>query len=82
MSGRSYSLCQFQFSPSKFSNGLDVPFLLLARQLRFQNDHVLRPADAHCFSQHIRAVRIGAVKIPHSAQVPRGETGNVWVCIF
>ena len=70
---------QFQFRPAELPSRFDVPRPLLGSQLRFQNDHVLCPADGHGISQHLRCALVGAVELPHPAQVPRGEAGGVRV---
>lgn len=74
--GRDF-LCQRQLSPPEPAYRPDVPRFLLERQLRFQDDHILRPADGHGLSQHVRGFGISAVKIPHSPQVPGGETRDI-----
>ena len=79
MGGGRDLLRQRYFAPSKPAHRPDVPQLVLERQIRLQDDHVLRPANRHGFGQHLRAVRVGAVKIPHPAQVPGREAGNVRV---
>lgn len=71
------SLLEFQFRPAELPSRFDVPCPLLGSQLHLQNDHVLCPADSHGISQYLRRVLIGAVKLPHPAQVPRGEAGGV-----
>ena len=71
---------QLQFRPSKLAGSPDVPCPLLEGQLRFQNDHVLRPTDDHGFSQHLRYVLICPVKLPHPAEVPGGKAGDTRVC--
>ena len=71
--------CQRRLAPSELACCLDVPRFLLDRQLRFQDNHVLGPADGHGFGQHLRGLGIGPVKIPHPPQVPGGEAGNVRV---
>lgn len=73
MSGRFNLFRQLQLGPAKPLDRLDVPCLILERQVCLQNDHVLRPADRHGFSHHIGAAFIGAVKLPHPPQVPGRE---------
>ncbi len=77
MGGGCDAVCQLQFRPSKLVRRLDVPRPLPECQLRFQDDHVSRPADGHGLGQHVRGLGIGAVKIPHPPQVPGGEAGAV-----
>ena len=72
-------LLKLQLRPAELPSRFDVPCPLLGSQLRLQNDHVLCPADGHGISQHLRHTLIGAVKLPHPAQVPRGEAGDVRV---
>ena len=79
MGGGRDLLRQRYFAPPEPAYRPDVPQLVLERQLRLQDDHVLRPADGHGFGQHLRVVRVGAVKIPHSAQVSGREAGNVGI---
>ncbi len=74
--GRDF-LCQRRLAPSEPAHCLDVPQLLLGGNIRFQDDHVLRPADGHGFRQHLRGLGVGAVKVPHPPQVPGGEAGKV-----
>ena len=74
------SLLEFQFRPAELPSRFDVPCPLLGSQLRLQNDHVLCPADGHGISQHLRCALIGAVELPHPAQVPGREAGGVRMC--
>ena len=74
------SLLEIQLRPAELPSRFDVPCLFLESQLRLQNDYVLRPADGHGLSQHLWCALIGAVKLPHPAQVPGGEAGGVRVC--
>ena len=73
------SLLELQLRPAELPSRFDVPCLFLGSQLRLQNDHVLCPADGHGLSQHLRCALIGAVELPHPAQVPGGEAGGVRV---
>ena len=73
------SLLEFQLRPAELPSRFDVPCPLLGSQLRLQNDYVLRPADGHGLSQHLWCVLIGAVKLPHPAQVSGGEAGGIRV---
>ena len=68
---------QFQLRPAELPSRFDVPCPLLGSQLRLQNDHVLCPADSHGLGQHLRCALVGAVELPHPAQIPRGEAGDV-----
>ena len=79
MGGGCDAVCQLQFRPSKLTRRPDVPCPLLERQLRFQDDHILRPADGHGLGQHFRRFGICAVKIPHPPQVPGGEARGIRV---
>ena len=74
------SLLELQLRPAELPSRFDVPCLFLGSQLRLQNDYVLRPADGHGLSQHLWCALIGAVELPHPAQVPGGEAGGVRVC--
>ncbi len=70
---------QLQLRPPELSSGPDIPGSLLESQLRFQNDHVLRPADGHGLGKHLRRTLVYAVKLPHPAQVPGRKAGGVRV---
>ena len=74
------SLLEFQLRPAKLSSGPDIPRPLLDGQFRLQDDHILCPADGHGLSQHLRYALIGAIELPHPAQVPGGEARGVRVC--
>lgn len=78
--GSDFSL-ELQLRPSELSGCLDIPHLLLEGQSRLQNYHILCPADGHGLSQHFRCVLIGAVKLPHPAQVPGREARNIGVSV-
>ena len=71
---------EFQLRPAELPSRLDIPCPLLGGKLRLQNDHVLRPADAHGLGQHLRRALIGAVELPHPAQIPGREAGSARVC--
>ncbi len=79
MGGRRDLLRQRYFAPPEPAYRLDVPQLVLERQLRFQDDHVLRPADGHGLVQYLRGRGVDAVKVPHPPQVPGGEAGTVGI---
>jgi len=51
----------------------------LERQIRLQNDYILRPADGHNLGQQLRCIPVGTIKFPHPAQVPGRETGCIRV---
>ena len=68
---------QRYFAPPEPAYRPDVPQLVLERQLRFQDDHVLRPADGHGLVQHLRGCGVGTVKVPHPPQIPGGEAGTI-----
>ena len=74
------SLLEFQLRPAELPSRFDVPCPLLGGQLRFQDDHILSPADGHGLSQHFRCALIGTIELPHPAQVPGGEARGVRVC--
>jgi len=61
---------KFQLGPAKTLSGADIPGLFLQRQLRFQNNHILCPADLHGLVQQGGAVLIGAIELPHPAGIP------------
>ena len=71
------SLLELQLRPAELPNRFDIPCPLLGGQLRLQDNHILSPADGHGLSQHLWCALIGAVKLPHPAQVSRGEAGCV-----
>ena len=72
-------LLEFQLRPAELPSRFDVPCPLLGGQLRLQDDHILSPADGHGLSQHLWYALIGAIELPHPAQVPGGEAGGVRV---
>lgn len=74
------SLLEFQLRPAKLSSGPDIPRPLLGGQLRLQDNHILSPADGHGLSQHLWYTLIGAIELPHPAQVPGREASGVRVC--
>ena len=78
-SGSDFPL-QLQLRPSRLAGGPDVPCPLLERQLRFQNNRVLRPSNGHGLGQHFRHTLIGAVKLPHPPEISGGEAGGVRIC--
>ena len=80
MSGGRDLLRQLQFGPSKLPDSTDVPGFLLERQFRFQDNHVLRPANGHRLGHDLRNTLIGAVEIPHPPQAPGREPNGVGVC--
>ena len=67
------SLLEFQLRPAELPCRFNVPCPFLESQFRLQNDYILRPADGHGLSQHLWCALIGAVKLPHPAQVSGGE---------
>ena len=67
------SLLEFQLRPAELPCHFDVPCPFLGSQLCLQNDYILRPADGHGLSQHLWYTLIGAIELPHPAQVPGGE---------
>ena len=68
---------QFSLRPSELFNCLQIPMPFLYAQLRFQNDHILRPADFHGQLQQLRAFLIHPIEIPHSAKVAWGEASGI-----
>ena len=74
------SLLELQLRPAELPSRFDVPCPLLGSQLRLQNDHVLCPADSHGLTQYFWCALIGAVELPHPAQVSGGEAGGVRIC--
>ena len=78
---RFYPAQQLCFGPTIPFHSLDVPCLILQRQIRFQNNHILRPADLHGLLQNLRSDFIGTVKLPHSPQVPGGETRRFGIMV-
>jgi hypothetical protein len=70
---------QFRLGPAVLGGGLEIPAPFLQRELCFQNDHVLSPADVHCQFQQFRGALIRPVKVPHPAQIARGESRNIWI---
>lgn len=72
---------QFSLSPFELFNCLQIPMPFLRAQLRFQNDHILRPADFHGQLQQFRVFLIHPIKISHSAKVARGEANGIRIPI-
>lgn len=70
---------QLQLGPPELLNGLDVPSFFLERQFRFQDDHILCPANGHSRGHNLRSTFIGAVEIPHPPQIPGRESSDVRV---
>ncbi len=73
---------KLQLRPLELTGCPDIPYPLLVGQIRFQDDHILRPANGHGHSHNLRIVFIGTVELPHPAQVPGREAGNVRVRIM
>ena len=71
------SLLEFQLRPAELPCRFNVPCPFLESQFRLQNDYILRPADGHGLSQHLWCALIGAVKLPHSAQISGGELHQI-----
>jgi hypothetical protein len=69
---------QFRLGPAVLGGGLEIPAPFLQREARLQNGHVQGPADVHCQFQQLRGALIRPVKVPHPAQVARGESRNIW----
>ncbi len=70
---------QMFFCPSTSMDSPDVPAHLFQHQAGFQNHYILCPANLHRLAQQGEVIFIGAVKLPHPAQVARGETGRIRV---
>ncbi len=70
---------QLLFCPSTSMDSPNIPAHFLQCQAGLQDHHILRPADPHGLTQQGEAVFIGAVKLPHPAQVARGKTGRIRV---
>ena len=70
---------QLLFRPSTSMDSSNIPAHFLQCQAGLQEHHILRPADPHGLTQQGKAIFIGAVKLPHPAQVARGKTGRLWV---
>ena len=72
--------CQLQLSPPKLLDSMNVPRFFLERQLCFQYDNVLRPADGHGFCHQLWDIPIGEVEIPHPPHTSGREPSGVGVC--
>ena len=70
---------QLLFRPSTSMDSSNIPAHFLQCQAGLQEHHILRPADPHGLTQQGKAIFIGAVKLPHPAQVARGKTGRIRV---
>lgn len=73
---------QFCFCPPKLCGGFHVPVPFFHREVGFHDDHILRPADSHCQTQKLGRFAIHAAEIPHPAQIARGETGQIGICVL
>ena len=73
------SLLELQLRPAELPSRFDVPCPLLGGQLRFQDDHILSPADGHGLRHDLRRVAIRSAEIPHTAEVPGGEASGVGI---
>ena len=66
-------LYERQLRPAELPDSADVPCSLGKREVGFQNDGILRPADLQRRTHDGGFVFIGVVKLPHPAHVSRGE---------
>lgn len=74
-------LQEFGLSPAETADSSDEPGTLFGRHAVLQNDDILCPADGHGFCQYLWRVFICPEKLPHPAQIPGGEAGNVRVIL-
>jgi hypothetical protein len=68
---------QFRFGPAKLRRSVQIPTALLRCEFCLHNDHILRPANVHRLLHEFGTVPVHPVKIPHPAQIARGETGGI-----
>ena len=66
-----------QLRPAKLPDSADVPCFLGKREVGFEYDDVLCPADLHRRAHDIGLVFVGLVKLPHPAHVARREAADV-----
>ena len=64
---------QLCFFPAVLQRGLEIPSVLVEALAAFQDRHILRPAQLQGQRPQLRIVGIGAVELPHPAQVSGGE---------
>ena len=72
---------EFHLGPAKLLCCPEIPLTKLHTQIRFHNDYILRPADLQREGQQSRMVFIGAVKIPHPADISGRETMDIRVAL-
>lgn len=82
MSGALNVLHQFCFCPPQLCGGFHVPAPFFHREIGFHDDHILRPADSHCQIQKCGEFTVHTAEIPHPAQIARGETGQIGICVL
>ena len=75
-------LGQLQLGPAEPLNGPNIPGFFLGCQFRFQNDHVLCPADGHGLDHDLWGAFIGAVELPHPPQIPGREPSGIRICVL
>ena len=68
---------QLGLGPTELPGCPEILFPELHRQLGFHDHNILRPAQLHRQGHRSRMVFIGAVEIPHPAQVPGREAMNL-----
>ena len=64
---------QLRLCPDVLQRGPEIPGALPAALTFFQNRRILRPAQLQGQFQQFWVIGIGAVELPHPAQVPGGE---------
>ena len=64
---------QLRLGPAVLQRGPEIPGALPAVLTFFQNRRILRPAQLQGQFQQFWVIGIGAVELPHPAQVPGGE---------
>ena len=70
---------EFSFGPMKAADSVNIPGTFFNCFAVLQNDDILCPTDGHGLCQYFRCVFIRPVKLPHPAQIPRGETRGIRV---
>ena len=70
---------QLRLGPAVLQRGPEIPCALVEALTALQDGHILRPAQLQGQLPQLRIVGIGAVELPHPAQVAGGEAPAPWV---
>ena len=80
MCGGTDLIIQFLLGAAELLRRPQIPAPLLQGEIRLQNDHILRPADPPGLHCQFGSIFVGAVELPHPAQIAGGETTRFRVC--